>query len=369
MMNHYLNSLHRYGGGGLGYMEDFWGVQEEADRVHDERAQRRGLEKHVAREGLWGRTLQMKWYGYTTGKYVFTYNGNWLNVANDLTTWRYCAPALAVAKQKLEHLDWMLTHSRIARSKLLVLQPSASMRNQAPANPPFGEILGLHDLLTRNGLLYELLPEEYVSDGRCSLAEFSVVMLPKATYLSADLQSKLAQFVRQGGTLVCVGAPGEKDELARPSGRLMAALAQSAGANWASVRKAFDSAEAGLVMAQCGTGRIAALQSLAAVLSGREPDALAQFLVRMTPRPDRCEGNRIEVMLRIAEDGGRYVCLLNPSVDETARDVVHIGGPLTSATDVTVPGGCAVPVENREDGGQFAVRLGPGEMTVIYLQP
>ncbi|MBD3292320.1 MAG: hypothetical protein GF393_05310, partial [Armatimonadia bacterium] len=109
VMNLYLNTLSRYNDNGpLAYLEDFWGTQQESDRVGDERVQRRGLEKHVSRTFAWGRSLQMKWYAYTSGSYLHTYNGNWFNPRYDVLTMRYCAPALKVALDRARRLDHVL---------------------------------------------------------------------------------------------------------------------------------------------------------------------------------------------------------------------------------------------------------------------
>lgn len=376
LLNLYLNSLNRYAQRSLGYMEDFWGCQEEADRAWDERAQRRGLERHVLREGFWGRTLQMKWYAYTAGSYLFTYNGNWFNPRTDLLTWRYAAPGLQTAKTRLENVDWMLTHSAIPPFKLLVLQPSASMRNELPGNPPYGEIMGLYRLLMPAGLPFELVPEEYVADGRCRLRDFDAVVLPQAKYLSAGLQQSCADYVKQGGLLLAFGRPGRCDELARPSDALSAALkAMAPAGSLAAAEAAWDrtpspgAADQGptFVVAKAGKGQVVASSGLGA-LTGAAPRAELVALLKKAVRRDAwADGDCFEVLLRVAEDGGRYLCLLNPNVDKAAQDTVCVSRPVARAVDVSVPGGFAVPVAKRGGGAALKVRLGPGEATVIYL--
>lgn len=374
LLNLYLNSLNRYARRSLGYMEDFWGCQDEADRVWDERAQRHGLEKHVVREGFWGRALQMKWYAYTTGSYLFTYNGNWLNPRTDLLTWRYAAPGLQTAKQRLENVDWMLTHSTIPPFKLLVLQPSASMRNEAPANPPYGDILGLYGLLAPAGLFFELVPEEYVADGRCHLSDYAAIVLPRAKYLAVGLQQSLANYVQRGGTLVALGRPGVRDELARPSGALCSALqGLESPADRAACDRAWDTtpnpddgaAAPAAVLVPAGQGHVLAVSGLGALTT--RGDWFITRLQQIVPRDAWAEDSRFEVLLRVAEDGGRYLCLLNPSVDEAVQDTVHVSQAVGQAVDIAVTGGCPVPVKPVKGGAALNVRLGPGEATVIYL--
>jgi hypothetical protein len=369
LLNVYLSSLNRFHHKGLGYMEDFWGVQEERDRVEDERAQRRGLEKHIARQCIWGRTLQMKWYAYTSGSYIFTYNGNWFDPRYDVTTMRYCAPALAVAKRKMERLDWVLTHSEIAPSKTAVLQPSATMRNERPDTEAYATIQTLHELLYPNGILYELVPEEYFEDGRAQLSDFGVVILPRARYLSQRLQDMLAAHTLGGGMLVAVGAPGTEDELGRPSGRLIEALRAEA-AGWAPVEQVWAAAEGALpaVVTRCGEGRVVACQGALGGVHAAATEQLLGMIVEAAPRAAWAEGKAFEVVLRVAEDGGRYLFLLNPSVDEARTDTVRVEDGCKRAVDVAIEGGFPVTVQAVEGGAALDVRLGPGECAVLHLE-
>ena len=365
--NVYLNTINRYHHKGLGYMEDFWGVQQERTRSANEVVQRRGLEKHIARVCIWGRTLQMKWYAYTGGMYLTTYNGNWFNPRYDVATMRYCAPAIAVAKRKMEALDWVLTHSEIAASRILVMQPSATMRNERPGTAAFSEIAALHELLFGSGLLYELAPEEYVEDGRCKLSEFDVVMLPRASWLSEDLQQKLGSFVLRGGLLVALGRPGEYDEIARPSGQLAQRL-RDRSAQWAEVEQVWQGAgDKRLALVPCGKGRIAACESMAGLAASPDRERLRQLVESAAPRAAWSQEGRFEVVLRIAEDGARYLFLLNPDVDRSAEDEVHVAKAVRAALDVSIAGGFPVPVNKAGDAWTMRMRLGPGECAVLYL--
>ena len=347
----YLNSLNRYANKGLGYMEDFWGCQEERDRVWDERAQRRGLEKHISDCCMWGRTLQMKWYAYTAGSYLFQYNGNWFNPQYDLTTVRYCAPGLAVAKRKMEQLDWVLTHSRIAPAQALVLQPSATMRNERPDANAYAQILSIHAALFPWGIRYELLPEEYVLDGRARLSDFNVVIVPAGKYMAARLQQQLVDFAQATGKLlILIGENGTYDELARPC----ALLAKALGADHTTT----DLRRGGKDIAT-GQGHAWLIPSLA----GLEDYMDFPKWVEAASGAEVTGG-----LLRVTEDGERYLFLLNRSVDHPATPYVYSRKPVKEAIDVLVPGGCPVPVQTNREGSTITVRLGPGETAVLWLR-
>jgi hypothetical protein len=353
--NLYLNSLNRFARRSLGYMEDFWGVQQEGDRAWDERAQRRGLEKHICRESIWGRTLQMKWYAYTAGAYLFEYNGNWFNPQYDLTTVRYCTPGLAIAKQQMEKLDWVLTHSQIAPAKVLVLQPSATMRNERPEMGAYSTLLDLHRGLYDLGVLYELVPEEYIQDGRASLSDYKVVVLPNAKYLAADLQRRLLEFGRgQGHLLILVGENGTFDELARPCDALRQGLGPEAPT---------QDLQRGIWYGKLGASQVCLIPALSGLVDYMDLPKLA-----MSCAPYPLQGYyRTENVLRVAENGDRYLFILNPDVDHGLETSVWLNGPIPPAVDVTAPGGFPVPVAFKDGVSTLKVRLGPGETAVIWI--
>ena len=369
--NVYLNSLNRYHNRGLGYMEDFWGMQEERTRVYDEIAQRRGLEKHMARTLIWGRNLQMKWYAYTSGVYIFTYNGNWFYPRYDVTTLRYSSPALAVAKRKMENLDWVLTHSAIEPSRLLVLQPSAAMRNERPLQDCFSAIRLFHELLYKNGFMYELLPEEYVESGQADLAQFDVIVLPNAFCLSEDLQRKLGEWTLGGGMLIALGEPGRLDEIARPTRTLADLLAGGAQGDWAAVETLWQTERTpdspGMVRLATGDGMLLALPYDRPGLSLQTREEILGSINMHSSRPVWGENAAFEVVLRTTEEGDRYLFILNPDVDEERTDTIHMNIPVNAVTDVSLPGGYPVALEIGEATSFFTLTLPPGDTAILWI--
>lgn len=373
----YVNTLARINDRPLGYLEDFWGCQQESNRISDERAQRRGLEKHVCRQFAWGRTLQMKWYAYTTGSYLTQYNGNWFDPRYDVLTMRYCAPGLKVALDRMRNLDWVLTHSRIPAFRLCVWQPSASMRIQGREELSVGEMLSLHQLIYPAGFPYELVPEEYFADGRESLDNYDVVILPCAEYLSEEHQRRLADWVRAGGTLIAIEPPGVKDELTRPSGLLLRdiygvgrAEFDPQSAVWSyQLPGAELVAPAQLQGVRAGKGLACLTPTvLLRALEGDEGEAAFLDLLRQrVKRTTWAEGARLEVVMRVTEEGDRYLFVLNPDPDLSASDTVLVDQPVEYAVDVSVPGGYPVPVKKREGRAALDMTLGPCEMAVVWL--
>lgn len=376
VMNLYLNSLSRYNDNKpLGYLEDFWGVQQEADRVTEERVQRRGLEKHVSRTFAWGRALQMKWYAYTSGAYLHTYQGNWFDPRYDVLTMRYCAPALKVALDRARNLDRVITHSTIPQFRVCVWQPSASMRNQARHGLSANEIIGLHGTIFPAGFAYELVPEEYFADGRASLGDFDVVFLPAAEYLSEEHQQRLIDYVRGGGTLIAIEPPGISDELARPSGTLLREVfgVEAVSFDAESAQWSYESArlsDSPFALAEAGEGRahLTATTLMRALGDDPGPDALLDLLTERVTRDAWSEQAQFEVLLRVTDEGDRYLFALNPCPDERRTGRVYMRGEAGGAVDVTVEGGAQVAVEPDGDRVAMELSLGPGEMAVLWLR-
>ncbi|MGD9495744.1 MAG: beta-galactosidase [Armatimonadota bacterium] len=378
VMNLYLNSLSRYNGHrSLAYLEDFWGTQQEADRITDERVQRRGLEKHVCRTFTWGRTLQMKWYAYTTGSYLFTYNGNWFDPRYDVLTMRYCAPALKVALDRMRNLDWVLTHSQIPQLRVCIWQPSASMRTQARTGLSAGEIIALHQVIFPGGFPYELVPEEYFADGRARLDDFDVVFLPCAEFLSEEHQRRLIDYVRGGGTLIAGEPPGVRDELTRPSGLMLRELwgiheasFDAEAARWSYQQPAQRLGETELRGASVGEGEAYLSQvTLSRALGGEAGnETLLALLGARVMRDAWAEKAQFEVVLRVTQEGERYLFVLNPSPDEARSDTIHTRFAARTATDVSVQGGFPVPLRAEGGGAALDLTLGPCETAVLWLR-
>lgn len=366
MVYPYLNSMNRHYQRGLAYMEDFWGCQDAQDRIDEERAQRRGLEKHVARSLVWGRTLQMKWYSYTTGAYIFTYNGNWMSLRHDLTTMRYCAPALGVALRNMENFDWVLTHSVIAPGRILLLQPSSTMRNMRPSQSVAGGMQQFHNFLQANGFVYESLPEEFILDGRVSLGDFDVVLLPPALYMPVDLQTQLAAFVNNGGTLVALSDLPEADELARPADAFKRTLATAAAVAGGHELQADGKAWA--IETRHANGYILQIAPGAGFSTDAPAAELTVLLKERAGRAAWADGDVLEVILRHAEDGNDYLFVQNPDLDQVRTATLRFTAPCAQLIDASLPGGVALPMTLDGMVKSAPIRLGPAETAVLWLK-
>ncbi|MFW6156811.1 MAG: hypothetical protein ACOC7J_05780, partial [Armatimonadota bacterium] len=235
--------------------------------------------------------------------------------------------------------------------------------------------IGLHGLIYPAGFPYELVPEEYVADGRAELSDFDAVFLPCAEYLSEDHQRRLIDYVRGGGTLVAIEPPGVRDDLTRASKLLLREVygiddvsfdAESAEWSWEASR-----CTAGpLGMAEAGEGRAYITRTTLLRALGDDPggDAILELLAETVKRDAWAENARFEVITRVTDEGDRYLFALNPGAEERQTDRVLLSGDVSAATDVSVEGGYPVPVAQQGERAAIEMTLGAGEMAVLWLR-
>ncbi|MBI5821477.1 MAG: beta-galactosidase [Verrucomicrobia bacterium] len=373
-----LNSISRHNGfKPIAQYENFWGVQEDHDRMYEELPRRHGTQKHIFRMTVWNTFLQVWWYSYTSAEYLTHYDGNYFDPAYALTTLRYRTAALPVYFQKFKRFQRALLDSRIVTPRICVLAPTASMRNNFPIGASQAEIYDLFWELYPRNHHFDLVHEEYFLDGRARLNDFDVLVLPYAPYLDERLQNAIGKWLNAKPRLLVTAGPfGVYDELGRDSGKLINAtlpgrplkLEFSDKKRWEWVD---DPAKPGDALEICaGPSKVfALLKPFAQMKSTRGfVDKLIAQIEAVTNRAACDDKNVFELVLR--EQGeARYLCALNPDQDATAESTVRVKGVFKSVTDLDYENG--FPVASRVEVGHtvFPLRLEPGEATIIRLSP
>ena len=373
----YIHSISRYNGfRPLAQYENFWGVQEDHGRMGEELPCRHSAQKHVFRLTAWSRFLQVWWYAYTTADYLTIYDGNWLDPSYALTTLRYRSAGLPVCFRKFKRLQRALLASRVVASRLCVLAPSASMRNNYPYAASQAETRDLFWRLFPRNDLFELVPEEYLADGRAKLDDFDALVLPAAAHLSEALQERIARWLKGGRRLlVACGPCGVYDELGVKSGKLLGKVFGAAKPafrpptphrpGWAAEPAPHGGALRGRLG---GSDVIVLLRRVCELAPGSE--ALARLVTQIEARAPRAawdDKNVLELVVR-ADGRTRYLCALNPGVDAAAESVVHVRGAFGSVVDLDCPEGFGVPAKQAGGVTSFPLRLAPGEFTVLRLR-
>lgn len=366
----WMSSLQRYTKKPTALYENFWGCQEDhPQRLPDEKAMRAQMRRYMYRHAVWGRCMQTWWYAYTSAPYLLTYNGNWFNPVYDLTTFRYSAAGFPVEKVKVDKLEAMLLGSEIVRSRVLLLQPYASMLSQRLGGETFREWLAWHELLFPRNQLYEALPDTWVAEGKVQLSDYEVVILPVAPYLERGVSEKLIAFIQAGGVCISSGAPGLFDDQARPDGSLLKAAGLQAeqvnptGAPWA-YRFTPGPAEADRVEATLGKGKLVLISRALSRLEDREP--LAALVRRHSMPVAEAPGTTLELLLRRLPDGRHLLCVLNRDPDTVATGRIWLQGRFNAIADVDLPQPVAVPHRVQQGRTVFSTTVDPGS-TAYYL--
>ncbi|MEW6355685.1 MAG: beta-galactosidase [Planctomycetota bacterium] len=375
----YIHSLNRFARKNLGQYECFWGCQEDRPRIAEERVQRAAMMKYLYRLTVWGRYAQVWWYAYTSADYLLDYNGNWFNPVYDLTTLRYCAAALPVGKEKVKRLEDIFMDSAIVPSRVAMIQPITSMLFQKYARgESFLEMMELHDRLFAQNDLYELIPETYFLDGRASLDNFDVVILPHAPYFPDRLSDQLKRWVEKGGLLVSTGPFGLYDKFGfddaalwkdvfGPNVATRLTSAQESDWHW-DVPVLSDSF--GLFQGSLGKGRvIVTLHSLRnAAFAKKVGPLLTEAIEAKAPPAARCASNDFEMTLHRHKAGKLYLCVINRNVDKPVEDDVVLRGEFKRGVDLDTAGGFPIRFTAADGRTAFRLRLEPAEFTMIELE-
>ena len=371
-----LNSISRHNGfKPLAQYENFWGTQEDHDRIYEELPRRHGTQKHIFRMTVWNMFLQVWWYSYTTAEYLTQYDGNYFDPTYSLTTLRYRTAALPVYFQKFKRLQSTLLDSRIVAPRICMLAPSASMRNNFPTTVSQTEIFDLFWELYPRNYHFDLVYDDYFLDGRAKLDDFDVLILPYAAYLDDRLQDAIEKWLHQKQRLLVTAGPfGLYDEIGRDSGKLPSATfpgrslqldpANKTGWQWTT-----DPANSGdMLESRVGPSHAVALLKPVSQLKTQAGliEGLVQRIEDVTGRPAWDDKNALEIVLR-QQDAARYLCVLNPNQDEAAESVVRVKGRFSFVTDLDYERG--FPIASRIEAGctVFPLRLEPGEATIIRL--
>ncbi len=373
----FAHSLSRYNGHKpLAQYENFWGIQEDHDRMFEERPKRAGAARYAFRLTAWDRFVQVWWYSYTSATYLTHYDGNYFDPSYALTTLRYRTAALPVMFEKFRRLEPALLDSRIVASRVAVIAPTASMRNGFPHTASQQEARDLFWTIFPRNHLFEYLPEEYLLDGRARLDDFGVVVLPYAQYLSERQQTELAGWLEKPGRmLLALGPPGLYDELGLDSGTLLKQVFggptltadEPTPTTWG---YRLEGSDEPLLEVSRGGSRALLVTTMwrQAKADAKRVERIVAAIEAAAPRPVADDANGLEMVFREAGDR-RYLCVLNPNLDDRVTTTVRLRGAWRSVTDLDCDGGYPVPAKVAGQVTSFPLTMAPGEVTILRLEP
>lgn len=384
LATNYAYSLNRYAKKQMALYENGWGFAEPMPHHADEAEQRAALTKYLYRITAWGAHTQMWWYAYTSNDYMTRFNGNWFNPVYDLTTLRYSAAGLPIAKEKVKRLEEVFLNSTIRRSRVLVMQPTTSMLFQSYWKESYAEAERIHDILYDRNSHHEILPESFFTDGRAKLHDYDAIVLPYAPYLPDALANSLRDWVKKGGTLVALGPFGLYDPFGFDRGdfwkevfgnKLPTRLTKAfryydQNRVW---RWGWDEAadENPILDKPFGKGRVvAAMRSLgSAKMQGDPVTKIIDAIETKAPRAASSPSNELEFTIHEVTKGGKlYLCAINLNTARTITETVTLTGEFRSGMDQSVRGGFPVEFKRADGKTTFAVKIEPGGLALIELR-
>lgn len=334
------------------------------------------------------------------------------------------AGAARVMKEKAERINDILFNTDIVSGGVAVMQPYATLildkMSFYPENVCGSEAESVFNVLSNHGITSFIVPEEYIVDGKESLKEFGVLIIPHATYTDDRLDERLLKWMEDGGTVISVGPYGLYNQYARENRRFLKRLlgdvqirlagkeaakvetpaesesglpipAETSIAGWSysinldknfpgkvKVLLALDSGP-GIIEVPCGKGRfIMTSFSLGKNLAGKGGE-LAGFVVnevlkgiknRIGYIPARLSGGvDIGLVLRDNGKGVKYVIAVNQSSENYSNCVIEVGGvPARKVVDVTTGEGMSVPFSVKDGKTVFKTTVAPGEGVVFKIE-
>ncbi len=372
----YTYSINRFAKKQLGQYECFWGIQEDRPRMAEEKTQRHGMMKYLYRLTTWGRHIQTWWYSYTPNWYMTKYNGNWFNPTYDLTTLRYCTGSLPVGKAKVKRLEEIFMNSTIIPSRILILQPNASMLPSRHYGESYYEIEKLHNILFRHNIWYEIIPETYFEDGRASLDDFDVIILPRTLYFYDGFAAELDVWIKNGGFLLGLGPFGLYDKFGFDEPTLwnnifgeLPVRTERYWDKWYWIWSWIVSDENSLIEKTYGSGRV--MTTLKTLIRGTYSASVENNIVAAieaaTPSPVICSLD-FEPTIHESSDGKRYLCVINRNVDNRVTSLVSMLGEYAQGVDLDIPDGFPITFNIINGRTLFLLGLDPGEFTMIALE-
>ncbi|MDD5706074.1 MAG: beta-galactosidase [Kiritimatiellae bacterium] len=381
----YLSTMNRVFGRVTGYGENYWGMFRRA-HLNDERLAKRDVQRFFFALFMWDVRLSCWWPWHDRGNldYDVYYNGAPCRLQYDQTILKWSTAAVPQMFARCRRIEKALIESRPEIPRTAIVQPCASVFTLASLGrgsdtPIFNHMFDLHNrLLQPRNLPHDYIPEEMVLDGKARLADYTLLFLPYAPYLSEDFSGRLKTWVENGGVLVAIGPFALWNECGHdlaPSESLFKTLfpkwRRTGGGDWDYTLDGGErTAPPAVTNVPHGRGRLAYLncsldvvlrnEALRTQLHGVLADS-AWYTAR-TGSPD------MELLVRDGDGGERYLGLCNRNVRWPTEAEVTVLGEYPNPLDILIPGWFPVTSTIAQGCTLLRVRLEPGEWTVIRLK-
>ena len=422
-LNRYFNktlvSLEYYGWGQQEIGEDFWPTFKLAGGATTEGVYNSGR-RDVWHDLSWNRRMLLF---YWTQKLVEMRSG--VREANSPLV-RLWAGLIPVVKRRTARINDILFDVPVIKPRIAVLHPGVSIINAYPTDSCMKVAEDVFDRLIARQHHFGVVPEQFIVNGRDSLDNYDVVILPYVQYFDDGFGQKLLAWVRRGGTLVSAGPFGlhnkygfdikqgaaavftgirfayptpqkyrlswkwkasrggkrlSESYLAKTYGRgsVLLALDGRAFIRSGSLATGHEGLEIGGEVRgsatkaqedQGATGRTVR-PSGPETDKGLSPALLAFYAAidRATQRKAWVTRGNVEMVVRQKDPRKPvYVSLLNWDYQTALETEVVVRGEYRNITDLSISGGFPISAAVRDGLTKFPITLGPGEGMMLKLQ-
>ena len=349
--------------------ENFWQYQEQSNRWGDERAQYAAIAKYLYRNALTGEVLQTWCFPYTSQPGWNWRQAQWCQTRNDYLTIRYSAGALPVAKRRVENTQHVFfLGAKRDFSDVLLVWPRTTwlLRPHIVRKAMPTLVFWLHG----EGIVFEYRTEARIANGAENLSDYKLIILPYGFFLDDGVPERLLKWVRDGGTLLTIGAGGVWNKYGRRDARLMT---ETIGVAPAEKSKEFEFPapyeNVPVIRKKAGHGTVAVVTLPVKELleDAKATTEVEEIIRRAAPQPARSEGDVFEFYRRIGPDGTRYLAVLNSNPDADVQSIITLRGEFKRVVDVDIPGGMPVSAKIKNGVTRFPLRLQRAGMTVLRL--
>lgn len=381
----YLETMNRVFGKATGYFENYFAMWSKG-HLNDERLARRDLDRFFFKMFLRDVRVSAWWLRVMSHptSIVVAYNANSFGLEYDQTIYRWSSTAIPVMFRRCRRIEKALLESRQETPGTAVIQPCASVFNLASMKHDSNDsdtlslMYDLHNkLLSPANIAHDYLPEEMVLDGKGSLDDYTVLILPYAPYMSAELSVRITDWVNRGGTLVAVGPFALRNEfgleLADRSSlfrTLVPGYRKTGPGSWDYSVDGTDERSPPAIMDRAfGKGRVVHLNRMLDYFL-RKPSlkrSLIEIMEEVCERTAVSPDGDLELLVREGEKGERYLGLCNRNVEKAIDTTVTVRGRVDDPVDLLVPGGFRVPAKIDGNATELKIHLAPGDWTLIRL--
>lgn len=421
--NRYLYSLNRYFNRILAEGERMLGHPDYVAGAPPDEI-RRAVELSIMEAAFWGKRYITHWLrGVALGHGEGPKRGEFDDkLFND-----YIA-SLPLVKERVNLYGNILLHTDVSDVETGILLPYSSNFNAWPNQVIQYEIIRLSEWLTEANYNYFIVPEQALIDGKESLDEFKVLIVPYSPLLDPKASEIICRWVEAGGTLITSGPLGVMDPLGRPAGHILKKSfgefvaryyadeislkhrvkenledpiwrelhlppsKKLTGWHWnlsftelnpdAKILLSLENGAPVLMEAPLGKGRIiTSTVSLTCnyfrkFVLNKVAQAIPARPVIAIPNPD------VSVHIRRADSGQMYVFAFNNNIRERWQGTIAIKGHYQKVVDLSMPGGgMPLPVQHDPSGytlvdiiidaGDWAVLTAefPTEERIITSEP